>query len=195
MRSRTVLFSAVAVWLFVAAVPIASADIIQDLTVDISSCNSCSSTFFPGYPQDPPYYYIAPGHGSAYFSPLGLPWAFSFTTALPTSWSVAGYLYGLTFGQGGVFNMTGPYGLTFAGMVDYGASYHALGQATISVNFSGYWSNGLSAEGSIFQTYTAGNPAVYTASLNTSPTSSAVPEPGSLLLLTSSVLIFWKFRR
>lgn len=114
MRSRTVLLSVVATWLFVAAAPIASADIIQDLTVNISSCTSCNSTFFVGYPQSPPHYYIAPGHGSADFSSLGLPWSFSFTTALPTSWLVQGNLYGLTFGQGGVFNMTGPYGLTFA---------------------------------------------------------------------------------
>lgn len=80
-------------------------------------------------------------------------------------------------------------------MIDYGFSDHGLGHAMISVNFSGYWSNGLSADGSISQTYTAGITPVYAASLNTSPTSSAVPEPGSLLLLGSGVLIFWKFRR
>src|SRR5271157_5334552 len=69
--------------------------------------------------------------------------------------------------------MTGPDGLTFAGIVESGNSYHELGHAGIQVNFSGQWSNGWHATGWILQTYTAGSPPIYTAELHTSPTKPA----------------------
>jgi hypothetical protein len=183
---KIVFFFLVAAPLVVMTAPFAAADIIQDLTANMS-CSSCSSSFFPGYPPGFPYH-IAGGHGSASFAVLGSPWGFSFTTALPIGWSVSGYLYGLSFGQGGVFNMTGPYGLTFTGVVESGNSYHALGYAQIQVNFAGQWSNGWDATGSILQTYTAGPLPLYTAELHTYPTNPAVPEPGTLLLFGSGVI-------
>ena len=70
---KILFFFWVAALLVVVTAPFAAADLFQDLTANIS-CSSCSSSFFPGTPSDPPHYQIAPGYGSASFAALGLPW-------------------------------------------------------------------------------------------------------------------------
>ena len=199
MRKIVLFFLAVGFTVLITA-PFAAAYIIQDLTANISCSNLCTSFWLDGQPPVP---WAPPGwaQGHASFSQLGLPWTFSFTTALPTSWDWSGlFNYTAQFGRGGVFTMTGPYGLTFAGIVESGnAAEVGLGYEHISINFSGQWSNGWQATGSTFQSFSAGPPiwpppyGLWTE-LHTQPTQPAVPEPGCLLLLSSGALAAWKYR-
>jgi hypothetical protein len=187
-----------------ALIQIASADIIQDLTVDIT-CYPCS--YHSGFFTQVPHWVPIPAIGSADYTFLGLPWSFSYQTGIPTSWVVtAPTQFTLQFGQGGNFTMTGPHGLTFAGIVESGYSvnfYTALEE--ISLNFSGQWSNGATAVGSIFQSYNGWTspqgqpghqiPVGNWSELHTHPTSGpTTPEPGSLILLGSALLGAWRYR-
>lgn len=178
-------------------IQVAAADIIQDLTVDIT-CYPCNghSTFDTISPHWGPM----PAMGSANYSFLGLPWAWHFYTATPTGYTDGGpFSYTLQFGQGGTFTMTGPHGLTFAGIIESGNSTNfGLGLEEIRLNFSGQWSDGAQAVGSIYERYNVGwphYPVGEWSELHTHPTSAPqVPEPGSILLLGGAALGAWRYR-
>jgi hypothetical protein len=191
MRKIVVLLLAAALLVVVTA-PSAAADIIQDLTVNVYCVVGCSGFFWIGAPGYPFLWGPTAAWGNASFASLGLPWTFSFTTAPPISWNVwSPYWYDLQFGQGGVFNMTGPYGLTFAGIVESGNTHYlGMGHQQGLMNFSGHWSNGWDAMGSISWTYTA-SPNVHSVGLQTHPTNPpvpAVPEPGTFVMFGSGII-------
>jgi hypothetical protein len=183
--------------LIFALAPMAVADIIQDLTADIV-CYPCNfhSAFLTMSPHSGPM----PARGWADYKFLGQPWTFSFLTATPISWVDNGpFTFSLQFGQGGTFNMTGPHGLTFAGVVESGNSVNfGLGLEQIAIDFSGQWSNGWQAAGTVFERYNAGWPHVPVgewSELHTHPTSgSSTPEPSSVVLLGSALLAAWRYR-
>ena len=189
MRRRTILFSLVAACVLFAASPFAAADIIQDLTVkiDFQTCNNQLCMFDEGFDG-------APASGYASFAQLGLPWTYSFVTPPPYWWcdseqpDCGGFWYQALFGQGGSFTMTGPDGLTFNGIVTSGWTFHpGPGDDEITIDFSGQWSNGLSASGEAYEYWWSDQFYDVEAKLYTSP-STPVPEPGSLVLLASGVL-------
>jgi hypothetical protein len=194
-KTRFLLLSLIAF----ALAPVAAADIVHDLTADII-CYPC--TYHSSFLTLSPHFGPMPARGWADYTFLGQPWTFSFLTAPPISWVDGGSSFTLQFGQGGTFNMTGPYGLTFAGVVESGNSVNfGLGLEQITIDFSGQWSDGWQAAGSVFQRYNVGWPHFPIgewSELHTHPTSgpvSSTPEPGSLLLLGSAVLTAWRYRR
>jgi hypothetical protein len=194
-KTRFLLLSLVAF----ALAPIAAADIIHDLTADIV-CYPC--TYHSTFSTISPHFGAMPAMGSANYTFLGQPWIFSFHTATPISYVDSGpFTFTLQFGQGGTFNMTGPHGLTFAGVVESGNSVNfGLGLERITIAFSGQWSNGWQAVGSVFQRYNVGWPGIPVgewSELHTHPTSgpvSSTPEPGCVVLLGSAVLTAWRYR-
>src|SRR5215471_13236758 len=87
--------------------------------------------------------------------------------------------------SGRAFTMIAPYGLTLDGIVTSGWIFHpGPGNDQITINFSGQWSNGLSASGEAFEYLWSDQFFDVEAGLSTSPTT-IVPEPGSLMLLGS----------
>src|SRR5215471_20956493 len=115
-------------------------------------------------------------------------------TPPPYSWcdstqlQCGGFWYQALFGQGGTFTMTGPQALTFNGIITSGWITHpGPGNDSITINFSGQWSNGLSSSGEAFEYWWSDPFLDVEASLNTS-TTTIVPEPRSLMLLGSGVL-------
>ena len=154
----------------VALAGLASADIVHDLTVDLSY-NNCGNV---GCGLD----YGAngsPASGSADFNPQGHPFSFDFQTGFADSWSDVNNFYEADFSSG-TFDMNGPYGLTFTGTITSGSVQSSQQFHVASVTFSGQWSNGLVGYGSADVQSVLGTKF---ADLHTT----AVPEPGSLALL------------
>src|ERR1700689_4033097 len=88
-----------------------------------SNCpgSSCTMAIGAPVPEGPPGQnplLPGPASGSTDFNPMGHPWTFSFETGFPQTWTYSydGYMYNANFGQGGVFQMTGPEG-TFTGVI------------------------------------------------------------------------------
>jgi hypothetical protein len=173
-----------------AATSFAAADIVQNLTanIDFQTCNNTLCMFdvgFDGYPAS----------GYASFTQLALPWTYAFVTPPPYSWcdstqlQCGGFWYQALFGQGGTFTMTGPQALTFNGIITSGWITHpGPGNDSITINFSGQWSNGLSASGEAFEYWWSDPFFDVEASLHTSPTTIVLsPVASCCLALAYSV--------
>jgi hypothetical protein len=126
--------------------------------------------------------------------------AYYFTTGLPLSWSDDGGSYYATFGLGGVFQMSLPGGLTFTGVVTSGSAGEEGLTSEVQVYYSGQWSNGQFANGSVYE-YEIGNGPTQSLTeqigqgeqsrLAGQPT----PEPSTFLLVGSAALGAWGWRK
>jgi PEP-CTERM motif len=163
-----------------ASAAIATAGIIQDLTVNLQ-LNPCSCYYDTGYDG-------SPAVGTADFTSIA-PWTITFGTGDALSWYESPNSYLATFGAGGVFDMTGPYGLTFSGVVTSGQSGYAGFQSFVDVTFSGNWSDGLYGYGDAELYFTGGS---YESDLNAY---ASAPEPSSLGLMASGLLGIWGYRK
>jgi len=131
--------------------------------------------------------------------------AYNFTTGLPLSWSDDGYSYFATFGLGGVFQMSLPGGLTFTGVVTSGSAAGEGLTSEVQVYYSGQWSNGQFANGSVYEYELGyGQTQSLTEQIGQSGQNrlagQSTPEPSTFLLFGSAVLgvISWRnklFRR
>ena len=77
--------------------------------------------------------------------------------------------------------MNGPYGLTFSGQITKGGASSNIRGDSVSVDFEGYWSNGIYGDGHADAT----SGFDYSADLQTF---AQAPEPSSLLMLGSGAL-------
>jgi hypothetical protein len=130
-----------------------------------------------------------PATGSVDFTPAGDPITFNFDTGYPVSWYWnGGYIYYATFGYGGFFDMTGPDGLTFQGVVTSGSA--AIGGLTsqVEVNYFGQWSDGQ---------YAGGDAYIYQGGQGTYAAigEEIAPEPSSIILLGTGFLALWGWGR
>jgi hypothetical protein len=162
----------------------ALADNTNELTFSISmDCNRGQYCFSdPGSAGSP-----ASANGD--FSYVGDPFTFNALTGGATQWVLNGQDYSATFGYGGSFQMTGPDGLTFSGVVTSGSAEFVPDSWTVQINYAGEWSNGLYATGSAEVQVGEGG-AFTTASLQ----SQVSPEPSSLLLGTGIAGVFARKR-
>lgn len=126
--------------------------------------------------------------------------AYNFTTGLPLSWSDDGYSYFATFGLGGVFQMSLPGGLTFTGVVTSGSAAGEGLTSEVQVYYSGQWSNGQFANGSVYEYELGYGP---TQSLTEQIgqggqgrlAGQTAPEPSTFVLLGSAVVGAWSWRK
>ena len=168
----------------------AHADLTQDLTVHLSmycplDLNICSVNPYDQYPGNP-----ASGHAN--FNGINKPWSFGFVTGYPLSWNCDAHCnnYNATFGEGGTFNMDGPYSLTLTGQITSGTAWQNLDNSWgAELSFTGRWSNGLSAHGEILDQVTGMNGPYASLDVYT------VPEPASLALMGAGILVIWGVRR
>jgi len=182
--------------MLVAIAPASATTIQQQLNVDLST--NCP----PGINC-----FADPGDGgqlmtgNADFSSIAPDWHFSFMSGLPIGFCSPcpdGNFYEASFGQGGLFTMTGPagLGLTFSGVVTSGSSQDiGFGgvETEVIATFYGQWSNGLSASGTAFVFDFIGFGPAFPPPPQLPPSSaslstSVVPEPGSLVLLSSGIV-------
>ena len=164
--------------LMVTLANVASAGIAQDLTISLSNpqCHLSVCGVDPGNTG-------SPASGEADFSDLGYPyWSFSFLTGPADSWSQVGGTYSAGFNSGSI-SITGPYGLTFNGIVTQGDSRESLAGEHAGVEFTGYWSNGLYGYGDADVFITLGQGASANFDITT-----VAPEPGSLIMFGSGIL-------
>jgi hypothetical protein len=164
----------------------ASAASIHDIVIDtITTCGLPSATCFVD-----PGSFGSPASGDADFTPIGLPWTYSFQTGAAVTWcdSCNGLEYDATFDSGS-FTMTGPAALTFTGVVTSGTGAAGGTLAQAGVSFFGQWSDGLYGYGSagIVETY----PGVFEVSLD----SNLVPEPSPFVLFAIGTIGFWTLAR
>ena len=172
--------------ILIASAAMATADIVRDLTVSLSQAPCIPFCNFGLGDQG------SPAVGDADFTLNALPWTFSFMTGEALSWSQTDSSYMAIFGEGGVFNMTGPYGLTFTGVVTSGEAGYMGDIGGVEVTFSGQWSDGLKGSGdaSVFW-----NPGFQGYIFQTLDTRAVAPEPTSIALMASGVLGIWGCRK
>ena len=127
--------------------------------------------------------------GSADFTSIGTPVTFEFATDKPLSWVLQGTNYYAVFGYGGTFQMTGPDGLTFAGVVTSGTAVAGGMSSQADVNFFGLWSNGQYADGTADVWQPGGG------GLWVSLDEEIAPEPSSIVLLGTGFLGLWGWGR
>lgn len=157
---------------------LASADILQDLTVTLgySGClvpnGDCGVDSGAGG---------SPASGRADFHDIGAPWSYSFLTGNATSWGFIGPDYFAMFNSG-TFDMLGPHGLTFAGTITSASAGSSISSTTADVDFSGYWSDGVYGYGTANVEIGLGNTFADLV------THAEAPEPSSLVMLGSGVL-------
>ena len=174
---RSILFVSL---ILIALAGVATADIIQDLTVSLYQGPPCEPNCFVDTGDQG-----SPAGGYYDFTSRAIPWGFAFETGDALSWSETQYSYEATFGQGGYFDMTGPYGLTFTGVVTSGAAAYMDDIGIVEVYFSGQWSDGIKASGYADVYY---SPFPFYGDLDTR---AVAPEPSSLALMASGVLGIW----
>jgi hypothetical protein len=162
--------------ILIASAGVATADIIQDLTVHLTliPCNCYYDTGDQG----------SPSNGTADFTSIA-PWTLQFITADALSWQEGPSYYFAAFGQGGSFDLTGPYGLTFTGVVTSGQAGYLGFQSFVDVTFSGKWSDGLYGYGDAELYFIGGS---YESDLNAY---AVAPELSSLTMMASGVLAIW----
>jgi len=169
---------------------VASADDNTELTVHLAmNCpydlNVCQVSPYQAAPGDP-------SSSQANFNSVDAPWSFSFLTADPVSWECNNRCqnYNATFGVGGMFLMNGPGGLTLTGEITSGDSWQNLDLSWgAHLSFSGEWSNGLSAYGSLVDLFTEQSGPYASLDVYTAP------EPASLALLGGGMLAVWGARK
>lgn len=167
--------------------PVKNNDI--DLNLDMVQCLTGGPpqycNFDPGWGADG-----GPASGWANFSLIDEPYSFNFETGSALSWTYDGNNYSAVFGYGGFFDMVGPDGLTFTGVVTSGTSgWFGVGSG-VNVNYFGQWSNGEYADGTAYITF---NYDFVTSEADL--TSHPAPEPSSLFLLGSGALGLLGLRR
>jgi hypothetical protein len=144
---------------------------------DCSLSNNCfSNTGFMG----------SPATAYADFSLINEPFTFNLQTgdALTYTYDPVTGDYSATFGLGGFFDMTGPNGLTFTGVVTSGSTAFTFNSWNVDVTYSGQWSDGQYATGTA-DVSIGGGGIEGAATLTQQDT---VPEPGSFILLGSGLL-------
>lgn len=151
------------------------------LTMDCNSGQFCFAD--PGFEG-------SPATANADFSLIGSPFSFSTTTGEAIQWVLNGQDYSATFGYGGVFQMAGPNGLTFLGVVTSGSAEFVPDSWTVQVNYSGEWSNGVFATGEA--EVQVGDGGVFTDATLSSQVS---PEPSTFLLFGSGVVGIFGLRK
>lgn len=187
---RVLAYCSVAILIVFCSSVFASADIIQDLTVDIllTPCPTCFVNVIPN------------GGGASGYADFGgvqPPWYIQFATGPASSWYISGLDYVQFFDQGGLVTMNGPDGLTFNGIVTGGqAFHHQAGALVANLFFSGQWSNGIVGRGEIddciqsfMGCYGYGFSAAHLV------TFADAPEPASLALLLGGVGGIWGTHR
>jgi hypothetical protein len=162
--------------ILIASTAAATAD---DLQVNLM-LRPCECSFGPGDMGSSAY-------GYADFTSIA-PWTINFATGDALSWQQGDTFYYATFGRGGFFDMTGPAGLTFTGVVDSGQSGYEYFSVFVDVTFSGQWSNGVYGYGDAELYF---NNAAYESDLN----AYVAPEPSSLGLMGAGVLGIWGGRK
>lgn len=128
------------------------------------------------------------------FTSAGYPVTFTLETGIPISWQRGDGFYDATFGYGGSFIVQGPDG-TFNGVITSGTTEESdeFQSASITFTFEGHWSG----DGK----YYAGTADAYFVEDAKEPyagadiTMSTTPEPGTLALLTSGILVSIARRR
>ena len=145
------------------------------------SMPSCS---IPEYCGAVIIYNGSPTQAWANFAPIDEPYSFNYETGPALSWTVYQHGYEATYGSGGYFDITGPDGLTFTGVVLGGTTYCDDLGCTDRADYSGEWSNGQYAQGSAYVVLSGHDGQAY---LESEPTQTT-PEPSTLLLLGSGVL-------
>jgi hypothetical protein len=94
-----------------------------------------------------------PATSSGNFALINQPFSFNLTTGQALTWSQSGEYYYATFGQGGSFQMSGPNGLTFTGVVTGGYAAGVGPGWYVRVSYVGQWSNGDYGEGATDVTF------------------------------------------